>query len=292
MSLTPFQAVDLFARGIGWVSIIFMAILSVGAASITIWQMCWELIQVARDRRLEKIDKTLKLAMLFLLLAGQAKAITLSTIQNDCRVLVKDTGTSRQRFSDAQFLRFINEAQKDANQQIYPIQKATQFELVSGTTFYAAPSDYLHILRMTRDYQVIKEQSLLSLDKLGEWQAVGGLPTSYYISFSSRSKIGFYPFPDSSRSTGTIRYDYIAQVTDLAAASDTPFNAIAELQPYGYILSFYCAYRAALIDGITDVAAAYLGEYQRGLSRMSEEATARPAYRPGVIGVTPGSRGP
>lgn len=222
------------------------------------------------------------LFLFLIILPSTSRAITLTTILSDCRTLVKDSGT-RNRFSDAQLTRFSNEGQKDVNSQIWPIQKATQFELVSGTTYYTAPTDFLHTLRVTREYQVIREQSLKSLDSKAEWQNVGGLPQNYFISFASRTLIGFYPFPDSSSSTGTIRMDYIAQVTDLSSGSDTPFNAITELQPYGYLISFYCAYRASLIDGEIDMAQSYIAEYQRGLKRMSEDATARPAYNPGII---------
>ncbi len=225
---------------------------------------------------------------LVLLSPAPAGAITLSTIRSDCRVYVKDTGATRQRYSDAILLRFINEGQKDVNQQLWPIQKSYSFPLVSGTTYYSTPADFLHVLRLTRDFDVLDEKSPKALDKNGEWEIVGGLPQSYFVNFSSRSKIGFYPFPESSASTGTVRMDYVAQVADLAADSDTPYNSILELQPYGHLLSFYCAYRAALIDGQMDMGQAYFAEYQRGLARMSEDATARPAYKPGVVGRSAG----
>lgn len=227
--------------------------------------------------------------ILLLLLAGQVQAITLATVRSDCRVLVQDTGSTRNRFSDAQLLRFLNEGQKDLVQFAKPIRKQYSFELVSGTTHYSTPSDFLSIERLTRSYQVLQEQSVKALDKSQQWQTVGGLPIAYYINHSSRSSIGFYPFPNSTSSTGTIRMEYNAQATDLSSDSDAPFNGISELQPYGYLLPFYCAYRASLINNEAAQAQAYYAEYRRGSEMLAADAFARPNYRPGAIGATPGS---
>ena len=220
------------------------------------------------------------------LLPSSAGAIALSTIRTDCRVLVTDDGTTRTRFSDAQLLRFINEGQKDIVQYAKPIRKPYQFELASGTTYYALPSDYLTMVRLTRSYQVLPEASIQNLDKTQQWQTVRGLPINYFINHSSRTLIGFYPFPDATNSTGTIRVEYTAQATDLAADADQPFNSIVELQPYGYLLSFYCAYRASLIDSKIAMAQAYYAEFKRGSDMLASDAFSRPNYRPGAVGAS------
>lgn len=226
---------------------------------------------------------------LLMLLAAPAQAITLSTARSDCRVLVQDTGTTRNRFSDAQLLRFLNEGQKDLVQYAKPIRKSTQFELVSGTTYYSAPADFLVPIRVTRSYQLLSEQSIQSLDKQISWQTVRGLPISYFVNHSSRTLIGFYPFPDAATSTGTIRMEYSAQATDLSSDSDQPFNSVVELQPYGYLLPFYCAYRASLIDNDVTQAQAYYAEYKRGSDMLASDAFSRPNYRPSAVGGTSGA---
>ena len=224
-----------------------------------------------------------------LVLASPSFAITLSTARSDCRVLIKDTGPSRTRFSDAQLLRFLNEGQKDLVQFAKPIRKSTQFELVSGTTYYSAPANFLAPIRVTRSYQLLSEQSVQSLDKQISWQTVRGLPISYFVNHSSRSLIGFYPFPDAATSIGTIRMEYSAQATDLSADSDEPFNGIVELQPYGYLLPFYCAYRASLIDNEVTQAQAYYAEFKRGSDMLASDAFSRPNYKPGAVGGTSGA---
>jgi hypothetical protein len=229
------------------------------------------------------------LLLLSLLLAAPANAITLSTIRSDCRTLVTDDGSTRNRFSNATLLRFINEGQKDLVQYAKPIRKSYQFELVAGTTYYSLPSDFLTVERLTRSYQVLKEESIKSLDKTQQWQTISGLPIAYFINHSSRSLVGFYPFPVNSSSTGTIRVEYNAKATDLSSDSDEPFNGVPELQPYGYLISFYCAYRASLIDSKAAQAQAYYAEYRRGSDMLASDAFSRPNYRPGAVGGTPGA---
>lgn len=230
----------------------------------------------------------MKILLLLALLAHDASALTLSTVRDDCRVLVQDTGSSRNRFSNAQLLRFINEGQKDLVQWSKPIRKPYTFELVSGTTYYSTPSDFLSMERLTRSHQVLREESVKSLDKNLQWQTVGGLPIAYYLNHSSRSLIGFYPFPSSTSSTGTIRMEYNATAVDLSADADEPFNGIDELQPYGYLIAFYCGYRASMVDGQTAQAQAYYAEYRRGSDMLANDAFARPNYRPGATGSTTG----
>lgn len=232
--------------------------------------------------------------LLALFLASPASGITLSTVRSDCRILIQDiAGTStRQRYSDAQLLRFVNEGQKDSVQFAKPIRKHSTFELVSGTTYYSAPSDFLAPIRVTRSYQLLPEQSVASLDKNISWQTVPGLPISYFVNHSSRTLIGFYPFPNTTNSTGTIRMEYSAQATDLSGDSDQPFNSIVELQPYGYLLSLYCAYRGSILNGEIAQAQAYYAEYRQMRDILASDAFSRPAYRPGATGVSAGGTAP
>jgi len=223
------------------------------------------------------------ISLIIPLFALDIHAIDFGTIEDDCRLMIRDTGQSRQRFSRAQLLRFANDAQEDIIINTLAIRESNEFDLVSGTTYYSLPSNFLRMYRVTRDYQVLPEKSIASLDKNQEWEEVSGLPINYYIHFASRGLVAFYPFPDSESVTGKIRYNYMAQPDDLSGDTDTPFNGIAELQPYGYVLSFYCAYRASLVDG-SPMAQQYFGEYQRGVQRISEDAVARPNYKPGAMG--------
>lgn len=220
-------------------------------------------------------------ALLLLLLAPQAWGLTLSELRSQTRDLAIDNG-SRLRFSTSTIDTFLNEGQRIAVLDAKPLIRAGSFELVAGTTYYGLPADFLQIRRLTLRYQDLEEQTPESLsNKVGlEWELSGGLPTNYVINFSSRTKVQFYPFPDTSASTGTVRYEYFASATDLSATTDEPFGGSAELDPYHYMLAYYAGYRLAMIDGRQDLGVLYRTEFYEGLERLKREALARPSYRP------------
>lgn len=231
----------------------------------------------------------LKVVVLSLLLSDGAFALTLSQIRTEARVLALDNGTTRRRFSDTRVNSFINEAQRSVVLEVRPILRSAQFELAAGTTYYSLPADFLQISRVTLDWQTLNETTPEAQDRASEWQTVGAEPTHYYVHFASRTKLGFYPFPDTTRSTGTVRYEYWAQATDLSADADVPYNAISELTPYHYGLAQYAAARMAVIDGRNGSAGLYLAEFRASVERMKSEAKSRPSYRPGAA---PSNTGP
>lgn len=225
------------------------------------------------------------LGLLAILATSPAAALVtdnLSTMREDCRTLVKDSGTTRRRFSDATLNGFISEGQREVMMGLLPIRKSMEFALVAGVTYYQLPDDFLQVRRVTRDYLVLTEQSVAMLDKKSEWQRVSGLPTSYFVSFASRTKVGFYPWPATSGDLGTIRLEYNAMAQDLSADADEPFNGIIELQQYDHMLAHYCAYRASMIYGQSDLAAVYLQNFREDLRRMGETALGMPNYNPGI----------
>lgn len=227
-------------------------------------------------------------------LAVPSWGLTLSDLREESRALVLDSGP-RLRFSTATLDDFLNEGQRIAVLDAKPIRKSARFELVAGTTFYSLPADFLQLQRVTLRYYDLQEMSPEALANRGSlrWEEAAGLPTHYFINFASRTKVGFYPFPDSSSSTGTVRYDYYAQATDMSATTDQPFGGDAELDPHHYLIAFYAAARMAAIDGRADLAVLYRTEFLEGLERLKREANARPSYRPGAIpGTGTGRTGP
>ena len=225
--------------------------------------------------------------LLCLAVLPDAQALTLAQIRTEARVLSLDNGASRNRFADARILQFINEAQKIAATETKAIIRSTTFDLVSGTTYYSLPSDFLQMYRLSSDYQQLPEASPEMLDKSSNWQETTGEPTHYFMNWSSRTKVGVYPFPDNTSSTTTIRYDYIAQATDLSSDSDTPFNSITEFTPYHYALAYFAAARMAAIDGRLDLATLYRAEFSAVVAKMAQESRARPSYRPSAVGARP-----
>jgi len=219
-------------------------------------------------------------------LPPQAHSLALSDLRTEARVLALDNGATRRRFPDARVNAFLNEGQRQIVLEARPILKSSNFELVAGTTWYSLPSDFLQLNRVTRDYYTLPETTPDALDRTSRWEETGASATHYLVDFSSRTKIRLYPWPESSSSTGTVRYQYWAQATDMSADADTPFNGIAELTPYHYVIAYFAAAKMSAIDGKTGLAALYLGEFRAGIERIKSEAKSRPSYRPGAAGRT------
>lgn len=230
------------------------------------------------------ISLSVFLPLLSLLLGTPCHSLTVSDLRTQARILALDAGSSRNRFADARILDFLNEGQRQVNLDVKPIIKQTSFDLTSGATFYATATDFLQMYHLTSDYEALPEITPEALDKSSNWEEVDGEPTNYFIRWSSRTMIGFYPFPDSTSSTTTIRYEYIAQSTDLSADTDIPFGGIRELYPYHYALAYFAAYKMAAIDGRTDLATLYMAEFRAAVERMSRESKNRPVYRPSATG--------
>jgi len=180
----------------------------------------------------------------------------------DTRLLARDPSSlGRVRFSDAQILNFLNEAQADAIATTFCIEKEYSFDTVSGTTYYALTDSFISVKRLLSDSMKLDEKSPEKLDKLSsEWETVTGTPFNYYINFSSRTKIAFYPVPDSVSSTTTIKIEYFARA-DTMILTSTPFNGITEFNSFHNMLSYYAAAQMLYIDGSVTVGDRYMQRY-------------------------------
>lgn len=216
-----------------------------------------------------------------------AFALNLGQIKTNIRVLIKDSATTRQRYSDTQLLAMINEAQRDVINSTLYISTQTSFVTVSGTTYYAMPTNYIQVERLTYSGRNLNEGSLISQDgqfNNAAWETTGGLPQVYFQRNSKFGQLGFYPFPNSASSTGTVLVDYFCYATDLSADSDIPYNGDTYSVPYHDLLVFYPTYRVYLIEGNTDRATFYRQEYESRLLIMQQNSTAKPNFLPRLSG--------
>lgn len=242
--------------------------------------------------------KKIKLLLLgFFLSVGtlqQTHALTLSQIQTEIRVRVKDTFTGRQRYSDTQLTALINEAQRDVINNTWVVTKSTSFATTLGTTYYTIPSDVLAIQRVTSSFLNIPEATLIKLDGdngNSAWELSSGkYPQFYFQDYAQSNKIGIYPWPLDATSTTTVKIIYSSQVSDLASASDVPFNGESRYLSYDDLLIFYPAYRIYLIEGEQEKATIYRQEYESRLQVMVQAIGKKPNYNPGVSGASNGRK--
>lgn len=227
-------------------------------------------------------------------LAEPASARTLTQLRSDVRVLISDSGTqsARYRFTDTQVDDFINECQREAVGQAWPLMLATSFELVADDQYYSLPDTFLAVRRVTWENRVLEERSPTILDKTKEWEETEGTPLYYFVTFASRTTLGIYPIPADSSSTGTVKVEYYAQANDLASSSDVPFNGVREFYPFHHVLAYCAAGRLSAIMGRTELTPLYLQTYTQGLARLASTAVARPSSSPAVTPSSGGGGGP
>lgn len=212
--------------------------------------------------------------------------MNLSDLTQQTRYLVNDTITSRSRFSTTTIEGWINEGQKISDVKSQCIQRSYIFTLSTTTIYYQMPDSFITAYRVTRDSLAIQEMTPQGLDgRSAQWEDVSGLPTYYFINFSSRTMIGFAPHPTVVTDTATIKVDYLSYSNDLTTNSTTyPFNGSTDLYAYHYSLSYYAAYKASIIDERYEKTKAYLEIFTSMAQMMKETCMQRPNYRPSLIG--------
>jgi hypothetical protein len=165
------------------------------------------------------------------------------------------------------------------------IYKSFGFDLQIGTTYYQLPSDFKYVRRLTRDSLELKEMTPAALDGRSRgWEQAGGIPTYYFINFSSRGLLGFAPVPAVAGDTSTIKVEYFADATVMSSDSSVPYNSIAELTAFQPMLAYYAAYVMTNLDGKPTIAASYLQMYQSYLKLMTDKCVNRPNYLPSLVG--------
>lgn len=232
--------------------------------------------------------KKIKLLIMLFFFSGVAHALTLSQLQTEIRLRVKDTSISRQRYSDTELTNLINEAQRDVINTTWATEKTYSFDTSVGTTYYAFPTDMIVITRVTSNNLLLPEATLIKLDADNPgvaWQTLtGSLLQYYYIDHSHASHFGIFPLPADTSSTSTIKLWYYDQSADLSSASDVPFDGHEHLQQYSDLLIFYPAYRIYTIEGDLDKAKYYRDEYESRLKIMNDKIAIKPNYNPSFSG--------
>lgn len=219
-------------------------------------------------------------------------ALSVSDLQNDIRLTIKDAGgTDRRRYRDSQLIDFLNEGQRDVTNLTWLVSNSTSFPLVSGTTYYDLPSDVIEITRVTREYKILDETTFDKADSdagNAAWETNGGIPIEYFQDSTHPDKIGIKPFPNSTSSTGTIRVQYIAQPATLDSSDDVPFNGSNRYLEYHEVLVFYAAFKIFTIEGDFTRAQIYNQLYESRVDAIKQKAGSKVNYLPGFSGTRTG----
>lgn len=224
---------------------------------------------------------------LFLFAPSFGHCLTQGTLRAQIRLLIKDTDSTRTRYTDAQLNTLENEAQRDINNSAWLVEKSTSIALVSGTTYYSTPSDLIEILRVTREYKLLNETTFDKADSDAagsSWESSSGVPLDYFQDSTQPDKFGLKPFPVGTSSTGTIRMQYVAQPVDLSSDSDIPFNSYNRYLPYHDLIAYYVATRIFMIEGDQTKTTFYGQLYESRVQMLKDKVKSIPNYLPGFGG--------
>ena len=211
----------------------------------------------------------------------------LATLITQARTLDRDAVSStRQRFTDAQITGFINDAQRQAMATTHCLTGSMTFSLLPGVTYYALPSNFLSMDRVTlAQVGNIMEMSPGALDGRSRgWELTSGHPVYYFINFSSRGLLGFAPFPQTAGDTDTVKAEFYIQANDLASPTDLPYNGAGEFQDYHQGLAYYAAALMAAIDGQGTQSTGFMSVFSGTVGTMKARCMERPRYMPSAAG--------
>ena len=231
--------------------------------------------------------------VLGLALPSLGRALTLSQLETQTRTLLRDTAsdTNFQRFSTSQIDTFLNEAQRQMQNDAWLYQGAFSMGLTSGTIEYPLPADYISTIRVTISSAAITQVSFQGLDQNStNWTVATATPTEYFIdSFVSggASMIGFYPNPKFT-AANSVFVQYVRQVPTLVNPTDVPFAGNSELLPYHDALADFAAARAWQLLGRPDLSTWLMTMYSSRASQARANLNKQPNWLPGAQG----DRGP
>lgn len=238
--------------------------------------------------------------VLGLALPSPGRALTLSQLESTTRTLIRDTAldTNFQRFSTAQIDSFLNEAQRQMQNDSWLYQGTFSMDLTSGTIEYPLPTDYITTIRVTIASMSLTQVSFQGLDGQNggsygsgspgyNWTVSMSTPTEYFIdSFVSGapSNIGFYANPKYTTSGGMVFVQYVRQVPLLVNPTDQPFNGNSELLPYHDALADFAAARCWQLLGRPDLSTWLMSMYTARATQARTNLNKQPNWTPGMSG--------
>ena len=241
--------------------------------------------------RMKRLNKFLfLLAFSFGLFYGSAQAQTLSQIRTEVRRNLRDTDSTRQRYTDALLLDFINEAQREIVNATWLGEKTSSYILTPLTTFYSLPTDLIVITNVDfKDKQnttlPLTEMTLKGLNSENpDWRRTVGTPLDYYVDKATTSNqlvISYIPIP-TTQSTGTVTVRYYYQVPDLAADADVPFDGKRHLYFYHQVIVYHATMRLKMIEKKIEEANFYATMYGNYLKIIRERLGDIPNYNPSI----------
>jgi len=211
-------------------------------------------------------------------------ALTGDEIITRARVFLRDTSqdTTRQKFSSATLVNFLDDGQKEANSLAWLLRSSFTFELRANTTEYFLPDRFIASKRVYYKNRSIPQTSFGAEDSQSRgWRSAScGTPNKYYIHFGTTPVMGFLPCPTNT-STGTIEVFQIEQPVTVVSSTQTPWNGWQMLSPYHSSLAYYIAYRGFQALGQPALGERFFQEWQLFIDNARTGLLKMPDFNPG-----------
>lgn len=222
------------------------------------------------------------------------QAMTWGEIRTQIRVRIKDTSTSRQRYTDTQLNSMIESAGRDIATVGRPIINGVTISLVSGTTCYSLIASYpykiIEFKRVRFANKSLPETTIEELDsKVGDkWELQGGIPQNYYSQDTRGQYVCIYPFPNGiTGSTGNMSVYFYQDASSYVSDISDPFgDGNIRFQPYHDLFVWRVCADIFLLEGEGDKANYYQQIYESRLTYLKTNIWGKENYTPAFTSQT------
>jgi hypothetical protein len=241
---------------------------------------------------MKRFSRWLILSSFLVWVSAPLFALNLGEIRDQIRQQVRDTDSTRRRYSDTVLLNFINEIQRDFVNRTWSVVKSSGYILTQNTTYYDLADDtiainFIYFTNQSGSISMLDERLERSFRQANpDFEREGGTPVEYLVRTSTSGatplQIGYTPTPNSATSTGTVRIEYISQVTALSSDSDVPFEGYEPLVPYHDSLIWGVAAKIMFIENQVNKANSFLAIYNDLIGLSSNRLGRAPNYVPNL----------
>lgn len=167
------------------------------------------------------------------------------------------------QITDADIIRWVNDAQRDIAVSNNLLQVVASAPTVAGTSEYTLPVDVLTIRNVYSGTTRLRAVSFEdAVEQHLEESTATGEPQQYWI---FANKFNLYPTPSAA---GTIKFYYTKQPTEITATSQTP-----ELpQQYHNRIVEYCLAQAYELDDNQESYRQKIQQFQDNVDRLKDNA--------------------
>lgn len=186
------------------------------------------------------------------------------------------------QITDADIVRWVNDAQVDIVRRTEILQDHRETNVVSSDGSYELPSDFMFMVRATFDNHLLKQTRMQDIDFQTHSQDTtqAGTPTAVYV---WNRTIYLYPKPSVS---GSANFDIWFVRAPVAVVVD---GDVPEIPAYMHedIIRF-CLARARELDADLDGAERALSDYESRMNQARHELTTQPVDSYPAVRLSPG----